>query len=128
MFFSHSDEPPSPSTPYPIEVSSTWVTLGWYELECDGGHRITELVVRYRKQEVYFIVTSYDYIYNVDPSRRNYTVLKLDPETAYAFSVQALSDEFEESDFSEERIISTLVAGRYMYTCMLVHDGGEKLS
>ncbi len=110
--------PPSPGSPYTIDRGSTWVTLGWYELSCDGGHRITELIIRYQKEVSDFYVSSYSYVYGLDPSRRNYTIHNLEPETPYKFSVQALSAEFQASSFSEERVISTLILG--MYACVYV--------
>lgn len=102
-----------PSIPYPIIARSTQITIGWYELECDGGHNITELAIRYHDVEANPLAVSYNYVYNIDASRRQYTVLNLDPETSYAFAVQAISAEFSRSDFSEERIMSTLIAGLF---------------
>ena len=105
--FSIIASPPSPGVPFSIEVGSTWITLGWSESSCDGGHVITEFILRYQKEVPDYYVSTYDYIYGISPALRNYTVYNLDPETSYIFSVQALSTEYEPSDFSDERAIST---------------------
>ena len=69
--------------------------------------------MRYRKEVPDFYVSTYTYLYGLDPSLRNYTIHGLEPETPYEFSVQALSAEFRASDFSEERVINTQRAGAY---------------
>ncbi len=52
------------------------------------------------------------YVYNVNPSLRNYTVVGLEPYTSYNFSVQAISDEYLPSEFSLENIITTTAEGK----------------
>ena len=114
-----TDAPPSPNAPSFPGVGSTWVTLSWTELSCDGGHNITELVIRY-KEESEDIITSFNYIYNLDPSLRNYTVHNLEPDTPYTFAVQALSAEFLSSSFSDNNTVNTLVAGMWsVCTCVV---------
>ena len=88
------------------------MTLGWYELSCDGGHSITEFVIRYRKEVPDYYVSSYSFVYGVDPSARNHTIYNLVADTAYNFAIQALSAEFRPSNFSVERLINTLIAGK----------------
>lgn len=119
------DSPPAPSSPYIVSLGSTWVELGWDELSCDGGHAITEFIVRYQKEVSDHYVSSFSYVYGLDPSLRSYVVHNLDPETGYSFSVQALSAEFQSSSFSEERTISTLLAGKD--SCGLLHAQCIKL-
>lgn len=104
--------PPAPSSPYIISRGSTWVTLGWYVLSCDGGHVITELVIRYQKEVDDFYITSYSYVYGLDPALQNYTIHNLESQTSYKFSIQAQSAEFRASSFSEERIITTMISGK----------------
>ena len=116
IFFASVDAPPSPGSPYFVAVGSTWVTLGWTELSCDGGHTITELVIRY-KEESDDVVSSYNYLYNLDPSLRNYTIQNLEPDTAYTFAVQAVSAEFLPSPFSDNDTVNTLSPG--IYTCFI---------
>ena len=112
------DSPPAPSSPYIISLGSTWVELGWDELSCDGGHAITEFIIRYQKEVSDFYVSSYSYVYGLDSALRSYIIYNLDPETDYSFSVQALSAEFQSSSFSEERTISTLLAGKSTSQCI----------
>lgn len=95
-------------------MGSTWVTLGWYELSCDGGHTITEFIIRYQKDVSEHYISSYEFIYGLSPSQLNYTIHNLDADTAYRFSIQALSAEFQPSAFSEERIINTAAPGMYI--------------
>ena len=42
--------PPAPSRPVILRIGSTWVTLGWSEPLCAGGHRIVSFTIRYNKQ------------------------------------------------------------------------------
>lgn len=65
-------------------------------------------------------------MYGLDPALRSYVIHNLDPETGYSFSVQALSAEFQSSLFSEERTISTFLAGKdsLLYTAPEVLKGG----
>jgi len=106
------DSPPTPGTPYPVTIKSTRVTIGWYELDCDGGHNISELVIQYREvKEFESSLSTYEYIYSIQASRREYTIYNLEPKTSYAFAVQAISSEFASSNFSEERVLNTLIAG-----------------
>ena len=57
------------------------------------------------------LMPTYENIYNIEASRKEYTVYNLEPETNYGFAVQAVSSEFAASSFSDERIVSTLIAG-----------------
>ena len=114
------DAPPSPGSPFFVAVGSTWVTLGWTELSCDGGHTINELIIRY-KEESDDVVTSYNYVYNLDPSLRNYTIHNLEPETPYTFAVQAVSAEFLPSPFSDNSTVNTLLPGTYL------HSSGDRV-
>ncbi len=111
-----ADMPPTPNSPSVLEYGSTWVTLGLLEIDCDGGHPISELVIRYGEADgIEAAVASYRYVYGLAPSRRNYTVYDLDPDTVYSFSIQAVSIEFLPSDFSSPRITNTLTEGKYVF-------------
>ena len=113
-FFHHSlssDSPPEPGIPYQVQAGTTWVTISWDDLDCDGGHNVTGFNIRYREESPEYIITSYIYIYNVNALRRNYTILNLELNTAYSVSIQALSAEFQSSTFSDENVITTLPPG-----------------
>lgn len=112
------DSPPPPNLPYSISVGSTWVTLGWNEPTCDGGHGITEFILRYQKEVPDYYVSSYIYVYGISSSQRNYTIHNLEASTSYEFSVQFLSAEFQPSQFSDGRIITTLRPGLYVHSQM----------
>lgn len=87
--------------------------LGWSELSCDGGHTIDQLTIRYKEETDELLVSSYRYLYNLNPSLRNYTIQNLEPETPYTFAVQAVSAEFLPSHFSDESTINTLLPGNH---------------
>ena len=42
--------PPTPSRPVILRVGSSWVTFGWSEPLCDGGHRIVSFNIQYYEQ------------------------------------------------------------------------------
>ncbi len=107
------DAPPSPNSPFHVAVGSTWVTLGWSELSCDGGHTISALIIRYKEETNNLFVSSYRYLYNLDPTLRNYTIYNLEPDTPYTFAVQAISAEFLPSPFSDESTVNTLLPGNH---------------
>lgn len=111
-YFSLPDVPPRPSSPYPVRVTSTSVTLAWDEPDCDGGHTVTGFTIRYRKTFQEYLTVINMYIYNVDPSYRNYTVIDLETFTSYNFSIQAISSEYRPTEFSLDNIITTATAGR----------------
>ena len=46
--------PPTPSRPVILRIGSSWVTLGWSEPPCDGGHRIVSFTIQYFEQTTSF--------------------------------------------------------------------------
>ena len=110
--YAHVDVPPRPTSPYPLRVTSSAVTIAWNESACDGGHRISGYTIRYRKTFQEYLTTTNMYVYNVDPLMKEYTVIGLETYTAYNFSVQAISAEYLPSEFSLERTITTTTEGK----------------
>ena len=104
--------PPRPGSPTALRVTKSAVVLAWDEHPCDGGHRISGFTIRYRNTYQEYLTTTNMYVYNVNPSLRNYTVVGLEPYTSYNFSVQAISDEYLPSEFSLENIITTTAEGK----------------
>jgi len=113
LYFPISDVPPRPSVPYALRLTSSAMVLGWDELDCDGGHTVTGFTIRYRKTFREFLTSVNMYVYNLDPTLRNYTIVGLEPYTSYNFSVRAISDEFLPSEFSLENIITTTPEGLF---------------
>ena len=108
-----SDAPPTPGVAYAQSIGSSWITIAWRDLECDGGHKVVGQNIRYGRDFANFILPSYFFIYNVNASLRQYTIQNLEPSTSYNISIQAVSADFRMSDYSVGNIITTLPAGIY---------------
>ena len=105
--------PPAPSRPFLIHATSTSVTIGWDEPECDGGHALVEFTIQYYVQTTTFsFVRNNMLIRNIGPDVRNWTISGLDPETTYGFEVRVSSADFTISRYSTSRFITTLPPGR----------------
>ena len=109
-----SDAPPTPGIAYALGIGSSWITIAWRDLECDGGHRVVGQNIRYSKDFANFILPSNFFIYNINASLRQYTIQNLEPSTSYNISIQAVSADFRVSDYSEGNIITTLPEGMRM--------------
>ena len=110
-WFVISDAPPTPGIAYAQSVGSTWITIAWRDLECDGGHNVIGQNIRYGRDFANFILPSNFFIYNINASLRQYTIQNLEPSTSYNISIQAVSADFRTSDYSEGNIITTLPEG-----------------
>ena len=115
----NTDVPPRPTSPYPLRVTSSAVTIAWDESACDGGHRISGYTIRYRKTFQEYLTTTNMYVHSGNPLVKNYTIIGLETYTAYNFSVQAISAEFLPSEFSLEYIITTTAEGRKIFVHIL---------
>ena len=117
-----SDAPPTPGIAYAQSIGSTWITIAWTELDCDGGHKVTRHNIRYGKDFENFVLPSNTYIFNINASLGRYTIQNLEPSTSYNISIQAVSADFRVSNYSIGNIITTLPAGenhKYCCTCDL---------
>ena len=114
-----ADAPPTPGIAYAQSVGSTWITIAWRDLVCDGGHKVIGQNIRYGKDFANFILPSNFFIYNINASLRQYTIQNLEPSTSYNISIQAVSADFRTSDYSEGNIITTLPEGKENLTILL---------
>ena len=103
-------KPPPLGRPSAIKRQSMSITIGLSDLICDGGHTISSFTIRYKMQS-YF--STFRYIRNIDPNRRNYTITELEPSSLYAFQVRAVNVDSIGSYFSSRLFVSTLPPGKY---------------
>ena len=118
------DSPLQPGQPFAISVQSTSITIGWTETFCNGGHTVTSFTIRHRRDSgsSYSYYYSYNYIRDIDPSRRNYTITGLQSNTYYSISVQSVDLYAVSSSFSSAVSVTTLPPGRCRWTdCTIMH-------
>lgn len=103
------DSPPSPDRPFLIKAQSTSLTIGWSEATCNGGHTVNNFNIRFIQSSSY----TYTYIRDIDPLRRNYTITRLQANTDYSFSIQAVNLRAQSSSYSSSFSATTLPPGRH---------------
>ena len=119
--FPNLASPPAPGKPYLIKAQSSSITIGWHEAACNGGHTVNNFVIQYRQSSSsnYY---SYTYIRNIEPARRNYTVVGLQSSTYYSFSIQAVNLLSSSSSYSSSLSATTLPPGWYSSDGQLNHN------
>ena len=105
--------PSPPNRPFVISVQSTSITIGWTEASCNGGHTVTSFTIRHRRGSGSSYYYSYNYIRDIDPIQRNYTITGLQSNTYYSISVQIVNLYGVSSVFSSAVSVSTLPPGKW---------------
>ena len=68
--------------------------------------------IRFNRRSSYR--SSYTYIRDIDPARRNHTITGLQANTDYSFSVQAVNLNARSSSYSTSLSATTLPPGRHL--------------
>ena len=110
--FTITASPPAPGQPFLIKAQSTSLIIGWSEATCSGGHAVNSFNIRYHRSYGSSYSSSYSYIRDIDPVRRNYTITGLQINTYYSFSIQAVNWRAQSSSYSTSFSATTLPPGR----------------
>ena len=97
---------PQPSRPTYSKRGGNFVTLTWGESFCDGGRKISNFMIRYRRSSYYY--SSYSYITISNPAQRSYPVRGLSSSTTYRFGILATAIDGTTSSYTSDVYITTL--------------------